>query len=41
MVSYLFKALSIFTFAFFLPMGVFVGYAIYDDAEAGGQLIHG
>lgn len=35
-VGYLFKALSIFTFAFFIPMGIFVGYAIYDGAEAGG-----
>lgn len=32
----LFKALSIFTFIFFIPMGIFVGYAIFDDAEGGG-----
>ena len=35
-VSYLFKLLSIFTFVFFIPMGIFVGYAIYNDAEKGG-----
>ncbi|MGI9391402.1 MAG: amino acid ABC transporter permease, partial [Boseongicola sp.] len=35
-VGYLFKALSIFTFVFFIPMGIFVGYAIYDGAEDGG-----
>lgn len=34
--SVLFKALSVFTFIFFIPMGIFVGYAIYDDAEGGG-----
>ncbi|MCY4334382.1 MAG: amino acid ABC transporter permease [Litoreibacter sp.] len=34
--SYLFKAASIFMFVFFIPMGIFVGYAIYDDAEGGG-----
>ena len=32
----LFKAASIFMFVFFIPMGIFVGYAIYDDAERGG-----
>ena len=32
----LFKAASIFMFIFFIPMGIFVGYAIYDDAERGG-----
>lgn len=32
----LFKAASIFMFVFFIPMGIFVGYAIYDDAEGGG-----
>jgi general L-amino acid transport system permease protein len=31
-----FKALSIFTYAFFIPMGIFIGYAIYNDAEKGG-----
>ncbi len=35
-VAYLFKAASIFMFVFFIPMGIFVGYAIYDDAEGGG-----
>ncbi|MEO0751735.1 MAG: amino acid ABC transporter permease [Pseudomonadota bacterium] len=34
--SLIFKAASIFMFIFFLPMGIFVGYAIYDDAEGGG-----
>ncbi|MEM7472126.1 MAG: amino acid ABC transporter permease [Pseudomonadota bacterium] len=32
----IFKAASIFMFVFFIPMGIFVGYAIYDDAEGGG-----
>ncbi|MCH2096063.1 MAG: amino acid ABC transporter permease [Rhodobacteraceae bacterium] len=32
----LFKAASIFMFVFFIPMGIFVGYAIYSDAEDGG-----
>lgn len=32
----LFKAASIFMFVFFIPMGIFVGYAIYDDSERGG-----
>ncbi|MDD9979168.1 MAG: amino acid ABC transporter permease [Boseongicola sp.] len=32
----LFWAASIFTYVFFIPMGIFVGYAIYDDAERGG-----
>ena len=31
-----FKAASIFMFVFFIPMGIFVGYAIYNDAEGGG-----
>ena len=35
-VSFLFKVLSVFTFIFFIPMGIFVGYAIYNDAESGG-----
>ncbi len=35
-VSLLFKAASVFMFVFFIPMGIFVGYAIYDDAEGGG-----
>ncbi|MEO0467731.1 MAG: ABC transporter permease subunit [Pseudomonadota bacterium] len=35
-VSYLFKALSIFTYVFFIPMGIFVGYAIYQSAGDGG-----
>ena len=34
--SLLFKAFSIFTFVFFVPMGIFVGYAIYQSAEDGG-----
>lgn len=34
--SYVFKAASIFMFVFFIPMGIFVGYAIFDDAERGG-----
>ncbi len=34
--SLLFKAASAFMFLFFIPMGIFVGYAIYDDAEGGG-----
>ncbi len=34
--SYVFKALSVFTFAFFIPMGFFVGYSIYQSAEDGG-----
>ncbi|MEM9240309.1 MAG: hypothetical protein AAGB07_10055, partial [Pseudomonadota bacterium] len=34
--SLIFKAASIFMFVFFIPMGIFVGYAIYDDAEGGG-----
>ena len=29
-------ALSVFTYAAFIPMGIFVGYAIYNDAEDGG-----
>ncbi|WP_375230010.1 amino acid ABC transporter permease [Roseobacter sp. S98] len=32
----LFKAASIFMFVFFIPMGIFIGYAIYNDAEDGG-----
>ena len=32
----IFKAASIFMFVFFIPMGIFVGYAIYNDAEQGG-----
>ncbi|CAN0602414.1 unnamed protein product, partial [Ectocarpus sp. 12 AP-2014] len=32
----LFKAASLFMFVFFIPMGIFVGYAIYSDAEKGG-----
>ena len=32
----IFKAASIFMFVFFIPMGIFVGYAIYNDAEKGG-----
>ncbi len=32
----LFKLASIFMFVFFIPMGIFVGYAIFDDAEGGG-----
>ncbi len=35
-VSVVFMALSVFTFIFFIPMGVFVGYAIFNDAEGGG-----
>jgi general L-amino acid transport system permease protein len=35
-VSLLFKAASVFMFVFFIPMGIFVGYAIYSDAEDGG-----
>ena len=35
-VSLLFKAASVFMFVFFVPMGIFVGYAIYNDAEGGG-----
>lgn len=34
--SLVFKALSIFTYIFFIPMGIFVGYAIFNDAEDGG-----
>ncbi len=34
--SFLFKAASVFMFVFFIPMGIFVGYAIYNDAEGGG-----
>ncbi|PTX57190.1 general L-amino acid transport system permease protein [Litoreibacter ponti] len=34
--STLFMALSVFTYAMFIPMGIFVGYAIYNDAEDGG-----
>ena len=34
--SYLFKAFSIFTFVFAIPMGIFVGYAIYQSGEDGG-----
>ena len=36
LVGYLFKLLSIFTFVFFIPMGIFVGYSIYQSAERGG-----
>jgi len=32
----LFWAASIFTYIFFIPMGIFVGYAIYQSAEKGG-----
>jgi general L-amino acid transport system permease protein len=35
-VSLIFKAMSIFTFVFCLPMGLFVGYAIYNSYEDGG-----
>lgn len=34
--SYVFKACSAFTYAMFIPMGIFVGYAIFNDAEDGG-----
>ena len=34
--SLIFKAASIFMYVFFIPMGIFVGYAIYNDAEGGG-----
>lgn len=34
--GFVFAAASIFMFVFFIPMGIFVGYAIYDDAEGGG-----
>jgi len=39
LVGLLFKAASIFMFVFFIPMGIFVGYAIYNDAESGGGLV--
>ena len=32
----LFWAAGIFTYVFFIPMGIFVGYAIYDSADDGG-----
>jgi general L-amino acid transport system permease protein len=32
----IFKGLSIFTFVMFIPMGLFVGYAIFQSAEDGG-----
>ena len=32
----LFWAAGIFTYVFFIPMGIFVGYAIYQSAEDGG-----
>lgn len=32
----LFWAAGIFTFVFFIPMGIFVGYTIYQSAEDGG-----
>ena len=31
-----FWAAAVFTFVFFIPMGIFVGYAIYDSYEDGG-----
>ena len=34
--GFLFKVLSIFTYVFFIPMGIFVGYAIYQSREDGG-----
>lgn len=34
--STVFMALSAFTFLMCVPMGIFVGYAIYNDAEDGG-----
>jgi len=34
--GYLFKAASIFTYIFAIPMGIFVGYAIFQSAEDGG-----
>jgi len=34
--GFIFKAASIFMFIFFVPMGIFVGYAIFNDAEDGG-----
>lgn len=35
-VSTLFMVLSVFTYVMCVPMGIFVGYAIYNDAEDGG-----
>ncbi len=32
----IFKVLSVFTFVMFIPMGIFVGYAIFQSAEDGG-----
>ena len=32
----LFWAASIFTYVFFIPMGIFIGYTIYQSAESGG-----
>ena len=32
----LFWAMSIFTYVFFIPMGIFVGYTIYQSGEDGG-----
>ncbi len=36
LMSLVFKAFSIFTYVFFIPMGIFVGYAIYQSASDGG-----